>query len=100
MTSNIILDANPGLYLDEIQDKLATVRNLHVSIATVTCALQKLDLTHKSTTRAAAQRDEELRTLWEAQMAEYTDPDLFVFLDESVVDQSTAEHLFGQSVNV
>ena len=56
-----ILDANPGLYLDEIQDKLATVKNLHVSIATVTRALQKLDLTHKSTTRAAAQRDEELR---------------------------------------
>ena len=92
-----ILNANPGLYLDEIQDKLATVRNLHVSIATVAHAFQKLDLTCKSTMRAAAQRDEELQTLWEAQMAEYTDPDLFVFLDESVVDQSTAEHLFGRS---
>ena len=30
-------------------------------------------------------------------MAEYTDPDLFVFLDESAVDQSTAERLFGRS---
>ena len=80
-----ILDANPGLYLNEIQDKLATVRNLHVSIATVTHALQELDLTHKSTMRAAAHRDEELRTQWKAQMDEYTDPNLFVFLDESVL---------------
>jgi hypothetical protein len=93
-----ILDVNPGLYLDKIQDKLASVRNLHVSIATTTSALQKLDLTHKSTTRAAVQRDKELWMLWEADMAKYIDPDFFAFLDESAVDLSTAECLFGQSM--
>ena len=75
-----ILNANPGLYLDEIQDKLAAVRNVQVSIATIAHVLHQLDLTRKTTTRAAAQRDEELRTLWEADMAQYTDPELFVFL--------------------
>ena len=30
-------------------------------------------------------------------MAQYTDPELFIFLDESVVDQSTAEHMYGCS---
>ena len=92
-----ILQANSGLYLDEIQDKLKTVRNVYVSILTITRALQSLNLTWKSTTRAAAQRDEELRTLWEADMAQYTDPELFVFLDESAVDQSTAERTHGRS---
>ena len=29
-----ILDANPGLYLDEVQDKLVNVHDIHVSIAT------------------------------------------------------------------
>jgi len=42
-----ILDANPGLYLDEIQDKLANVRNIHVSIASIARALHRLDLTRK-----------------------------------------------------
>ena len=92
-----ILQANSGLYLDKIQDKLRIVRNVHVSIATITCALQRLNLTQKSITRAAAQRDEELRTLWEADMAQYTDPELFVFLDESAVDQATAERTYGRS---
>jgi len=30
-----ILQANPSLYLDEIQDKLTSVRNANVSIATI-----------------------------------------------------------------
>ena len=34
-----ILDANPGLYLDEVQDKLVNVHDIHVSIATTDQAL-------------------------------------------------------------
>ena len=30
-------------------------------------------------------------------MAQYTDPELFIFLDESAVDQSTAERMYGCS---
>ncbi|KAF7980969.1 hypothetical protein HWV62_35764 [Athelia sp. TMB] len=92
-----ILEANPGLYLDEIQAKLQSVREIDVSVATISRTLTRLELTRKTTTRAAAQRDEELREVWEVNMAEYTDPELFVFLDESGVDQSTAKRTQGRS---
>ena len=93
-----IVEANPSLYLDEIQERLATNRNLHVSIATVCRALQRIQLPRKLVSKTASQRDEELRTLWEIQMAEYTDPNVFVFLDESAVDQATAHRKYGRSV--
>jgi transposase len=92
-----ILEANPSLYLDEIQERLATNRNLHVSIATICRTLQHLELNRKLISKTASQRDEELRTLWEIEMAQYTDPDVFVFLDESAVDQSTAHRTRGRS---
>jgi len=31
-------------------------------------------------------------------MAEYTDPEVFVFLDESAVDEATAEQRWGRSL--
>lgn len=83
-----ILWANPSLHLDKIQDKLTSVWNANISIATISQALWYLNLTQKSTTRAAAQCDEELHMLWEAEMAEYTDPEVFVFLDENAVDKA------------
>jgi transposase len=92
-----IMSANPSLYLNEIQDKLATSRHLYVSLSTIARTLQHLDLSRKRISKAAAERDEELHTLWEAQMAEYTDPDVFVFLDESAVDQHTALRTHGRS---
>jgi transposase len=92
-----ILNANPALFLDEIQERLLSVRNLDVSIATICRALRQLDLNRKCISKTAMQCDEELRTLWEAEMAEYTDPEAFVFLDESAVDQSTAHRSHGRS---
>ncbi|KAJ7224685.1 hypothetical protein GGX14DRAFT_651376 [Mycena pura] len=78
-----IYEANPTLYLDEAQQKLASVRNVHVSISTVSRALAGLQLTRKKLTKAAMERDDELRTLWEASVAQYTDPDVFIALDET-----------------
>lgn len=92
-----ILSANPSLYLDKIQGKLTMSRNLHVSLSTIERTLQHLDLSCKHVSKAAAERDEELRTLWEAEMAQYTDPEVFVFLDESAVDQHTAQRTRGRS---
>ena len=61
-----ILLANPGLYLDEIQEKLAVIGNLHISVVTIFQSLQHLGISHKAITRAASQCDEMLRNLWEA----------------------------------
>ena len=55
-----IILANPSLYLDEIQPKLAVVCNVNISIATTCRALATLNLTHKYVTKAAAEHDDEL----------------------------------------
>ncbi|KAJ7936510.1 hypothetical protein B0H13DRAFT_1582058, partial [Mycena leptocephala] len=78
-----ILHANPTLYLDEIQSKLASVRHVHVSLAAISRTLVMLQLTRKQLTKESAERDDQLRTIWEAEMAQYPDPDVFVALDES-----------------
>jgi len=41
-------------------------------------------LTRKHIQKVAVKRNEELRTLWEADMAEYTDPDVFVAMRGAV----------------
>ncbi|KIM42230.1 hypothetical protein M413DRAFT_10428 [Hebeloma cylindrosporum] len=63
-----ILEANPGLYLDEMQEKLAA---------------------------AAMEWDNDVHMAWEIMMAEYQDPDLFVALDESAVDNRTGQRHEG-----
>jgi hypothetical protein len=47
-----ILCAEPGLFLDELQDKLRTVRDIEVSIVTLSRTLSRLAITHKSVKRA------------------------------------------------
>jgi len=42
-----ILQTNPALYLDELQENFLSVRDVEVSIATISCALQGMTLTHK-----------------------------------------------------
>jgi hypothetical protein len=48
--------------------------------------------------KAAAERDEQLCNIWEAMMAEYHDPDVFVALDESAVDNKTGHRTYGWSL--
>ena len=48
--------------------------------------------------KAAAEHDEELRMIWEADMAQYTNPDVFVALDESAVDNKTLQREYGRSL--
>lgn len=91
----VLIEANPTTHLDEIQAKLALVRNVHVALATICRTIQRMGITRKGVSRAAAERDEELRDLFEIRMAQYEDPDLFVFLDESAVDRRTAQRGFG-----
>lgn len=57
----------------------------------------QIHLLYKSVTKAAAERDEEVRSVWEGMMAQYTDPDLFVALDESAIDNKTGQRSSGWS---
>jgi transposase len=80
-----VLEADPTLYLDKIQQKLADVRDKFVSISFIHHGLDYFGKTRKKLSKAALERNETLRTLWENCMAQYTDSELFVFLNESGV---------------
>ena len=92
-----LIDANPSLYLDEIQQRLYDIREVNISISTISRALTHLDLSWKTISKVAVERDEEVRAIWEGMMAQYTDPDLFVALDESAVDDKTGQRTHGWS---
>lgn len=92
-----LLAANPNMYLDELQQRLEAVLNLNVSIATISRTLHRLAITRKRVSKAAAERDEDLRLLWRLDIAQYEDPEMFVFLDESAVDNHTVARTHGWS---
>jgi transposase len=91
------ISARPTIYLDELQYKLATVRGVQASLATISRTLSRMGLTRKALSREASERNEEVRLLWELDMAQYTDPEMFVFLDESAVDRNTVRRANGWS---
>jgi hypothetical protein len=66
-------------------------------MATMHRTINKLDVSKKRVSKQAAERDEHLRAVWEGEMAQYDDPDLFVFLDESSVDNKTGQRKEGRS---
>jgi transposase len=85
------LYANPLIYLDELQKRLNDTRNVEVSIATLSGTLKSLEYSRKSLVKVSAERDEELRGVREIAISEYTNPEVFVFLDESSVDGKTVQ---------
>ena len=89
-----LLVANPCLYLDELQDRLATDRDTHVSIATISRSLRRLALSHKHILTAAMERNELLRATWQAAYGDIP-ADHFVWLDESSVDDHTNQRTRG-----
>ena len=48
-----------------------------------------MGFTRKAISREASERNKDVRLLWELDMAQYVDPEMFVFLDESAVDNRT-----------
>ena len=84
-----VIGAQPAIHLDEIQYKLAAVYGVQVSLATVGRTLSRMGMTQKVLSREANERRKDVRLLWELDMAQYTDLDMFVFLDESTVDNHT-----------
>jgi len=93
-----LLEANPVLYLDELQHRVWATRGVKMSIASLSRLLIRYGLTRKHIQKVAAERNEELRAIWEADMAQYTDPDVFVALDESAVDNHTVQRGYGRSL--
>ena len=46
---------------------------------------ESMRILNKAITKAVAKRDKELQTMWDLEMVQYWDPDLFVEIDESAI---------------
>jgi hypothetical protein len=53
-----ILEANPGLYVDEIQQKLFEAQNVDVLIVTISRVIKQLAVLNKKVVKEALERDE------------------------------------------
>ena len=93
-----LIEARPSIYLDEIREALFTERGVYVSLPTISRTLARMQCSKKSLSRRAAERNERLRILWELEISELDDPNLFVFIDESAVDNRTVQRPSGWSV--
>lgn len=91
-----LLQANPSLYLDELQEHLLNQRRVNVSVATISRALRRIAFSHKSVARAALERNELLRATWQATYGHIAKED-FVWLDESGIDNLTNMREYGWS---
>ena len=69
MYLHALLEANPALYLDELQTCLLSIHNINLSIATISRILAQYELMQKQLHKVAAEQDEELWSIWEAEMA-------------------------------
>lgn len=93
-----LLESNPSMYLDEIGQKLEVVCGVSVSMATISRFLRSRDFTWKVLTRPAMEANERVRTCYQVETSRFTDPDFFVFIDESHVDRKTAHRSKGWSL--
>ena len=92
-----LVKMHPSIYLDEIQQQLGSACGVFVLLAMVSCTLARMQISKKSLSRRAMERNEELRTLWELGLAQLDDPNFFVFIDKSAVDNKTVQQSQGWS---
>lgn len=89
-----LLQAQPILYLDEIQAALLEYRDVDVSLATLSRTMQRLALSNKQITSEAVERNELLRATWQAAYGDIP-AEYCVWLDEWSVDDRTNQRLRG-----
>ncbi|KIK50741.1 hypothetical protein GYMLUDRAFT_141332, partial [Collybiopsis luxurians FD-317 M1] len=80
-----ILQDNPALYLDEIQDKLWHNREVDVLLTTLSRTLHEMAITCKKVSYEALQRNELLCATWIGKYA-HIPMEYIVWLDESGVN--------------
>ena len=88
-----LLEANPVLYLDEIQDNLCAL-DINVSLATISRALRRLALTHKHVAAAAVEHNELLCATWIAAHGDIP-KEYIVWIDEAGIDDHTNQREVG-----
>jgi transposase len=80
-----ILSAKPTLFLDEIQERLWTERDVWVSISTISRVLDRVGWSKKRLSREAAERNHLLRCAWKAKYGSIP-MRCFLWIDESGIE--------------
>ena len=96
LVMQLVLD-NPGIYLHEIQDKLAEVLMLEVSIATIFRCLKANGFTRQKLRTTAIQQDEYLRQQYVQDISVYSS-DMLIFVDETGADRRNVIRKYGYSL--
>lgn len=91
-----LVSARPAIFLDEIQEELIIHLDLDASLSTISRALVSIAVTRKGISKEAAERDELLRAIWQAEIGMQTN-DRLVFIDESGVDDNTNNRRMGRA---
>ena len=89
--------ANPGIYLQELQDELNDIFGVLVSVPTICRTLKIMGCTRQAMSRVAIQRSDILRARFMAEISVY-DPAMLVWLDETGCDRRHATRKYGYSV--
>jgi len=89
-----LVEAQPKIYIDEVQEQLLRARDVLVSIPTLSHALRHMALTNKQVANAALERNELLRATWQAAYANIP-AEYCVWLDEASVDDLTNQRTTG-----
>ncbi|KAF8227030.1 hypothetical protein L208DRAFT_1298616, partial [Tricholoma matsutake] len=89
-----LMDANPVIYLDEIQDKLSETHNIDVSISTIYRTLLRLAITHKQVAASAIECNELLQATWIAANGDIP-KEYIVWINEAGVDDHTNQRNVG-----
>ena len=91
-----LVDAQPNISLDEIQENLIWYRGCNVSISTLSHTLRHIQITHKKIASAALEWNELLQAIWQAENGGVP-ANYCIWLDESSVDNITNVRQSGWS---
>lgn len=79
-----LLDQEPCLYLDELQDLLLTHRGINISVTTLLWLLRRIHFSHKDVSIRALERNDMDHAIYMNRFAELvTDPAMVMFVDEA-----------------
>ena len=102
MDKLIILESvvdNPGIYLDEIREKLIEETGTEVDRSTICRFISTSRFTHKKLTITVKQQSDVLRCQCLLDISIYHNhPEFFVFVDETGTDRRDSMRKFGYSL--
>ena len=93
---NLILE-NPGIYLDEMKDKLLDRFGVTVNVATICRTLHFMGCSRQVIKHIPVQRSEEMRAKFMAEISVY-DPSMLLWIDESGCDRRHSMRKWGYSL--